>query len=66
LPRLDFRKRFISLLSFKFREFGSIAALTMLEAANAGDSTGKTRSEFLVPKPITKSLSTNFAPSLFY
>ncbi|GAA5883429.1 hypothetical protein JCM16303_003792 [Sporobolomyces ruberrimus] len=40
---VDFRKRFISLLSFKFREFGSIAALTMLEAANSGDSTGKTR-----------------------
>ncbi|GAA5997578.1 hypothetical protein JCM5350_003618 [Sporobolomyces pararoseus] len=40
---VDFRKRFISLLSFKFREFGSIAALTMLEAANSGDSTGKVR-----------------------
>ncbi|GAA5937890.1 ribosome biosynthesis protein KRE33 [Sporobolomyces koalae] len=40
---VDFRKRFISLLSFKFREFGSIAALTMLEAANAGEGAGKSR-----------------------
>ncbi|GAA5823755.1 hypothetical protein JCM5353_008583 [Sporobolomyces roseus] len=40
---VDFRKRFISLLSFKFREFGSITALSILEAANAGDVSGKTR-----------------------
>lgn len=40
---VDFRKRFISLLSFKFREFGSITALSILEAANAGDVTGKSR-----------------------
>lgn len=33
---LDFRKRFLSLLSFKFREFGSVTALSVLEAANAG------------------------------
>jgi N-acetyltransferase 10 len=32
----DFRRRFIQLLSYKFREFGSIAALSILEAANAG------------------------------
>ncbi|GLB38826.1 putative RNA cytidine acetyltransferase with specificity toward both 18S rRNA and tRNAs [Lyophyllum shimeji] len=32
----DFRKRFLSLLSFKFREFGSVTALSVLEAANAG------------------------------
>ncbi|KAG5643732.1 hypothetical protein DXG03_009722 [Asterophora parasitica] len=31
----DFRKRFLSLLSFKFREFGSVTALSVLEAANA-------------------------------
>ncbi|PWZ03216.1 DUF699-domain-containing protein [Testicularia cyperi] len=32
----DFRKRFISLLSFKFREFSAITALTVLEAATQG------------------------------
>ncbi|RDX55888.1 DUF699-domain-containing protein [Lentinus brumalis] len=32
----DFRRRFISLLSFKFREFGSVTALSVLEAANSG------------------------------
>ncbi|KAI9058108.1 DUF699-domain-containing protein [Trametes sanguinea] len=32
----DFRRRFITLLSFKFREFGSVTALSVLEAANAG------------------------------
>jgi Possible tRNA binding domain len=33
---VDFRKRFLSLLSYKFREFGSVTALSILEAANAG------------------------------
>jgi N-acetyltransferase 10 len=33
---IDFRRRFISLLSFKFREFGSVTALSVIEAANAG------------------------------
>ncbi|KAG1849922.1 GNAT acetyltransferase 2-domain-containing protein [Suillus subalutaceus] len=32
----DFRRRFLSLLSFKFREFGSITALSVLEAADIG------------------------------
>ena len=32
----DFRRRFLSLLSFKFREFGSVTALSVLEATNAG------------------------------
>jgi len=32
----DFRKRFLTLLSYKFREFGSVTALSILEAANAG------------------------------
>ncbi|THH28263.1 hypothetical protein EUX98_g5927 [Antrodiella citrinella] len=32
----DFRRRFLSLLSFKFREFGSVTSLSVLEAANAG------------------------------
>ncbi|KAH9811764.1 GNAT acetyltransferase 2-domain-containing protein [Melampsora americana] len=33
---LDFRKRFIALMSYKFREFSSITSLSILEAANAG------------------------------
>ncbi|KAI5481826.1 hypothetical protein MNV49_000103 [Pseudohyphozyma bogoriensis] len=36
---LDFRKRFISLLSYKFREFASVTSLSVLEAASAGDAT---------------------------
>ena len=32
----DFRRRFLSLLSYKFREFGSVMALSILEAANNG------------------------------
>jgi N-acetyltransferase 10 len=33
---IDFRRRFLTLLSFKFREFNSIMGLSVLEAANAG------------------------------
>ncbi|KAL4249052.1 RNA cytidine acetyltransferase [Abortiporus biennis] len=32
----DFRRRFLTLLSYKFKEFGSVTALSVLEAANAG------------------------------
>nr|GAT55769.1 predicted protein [Mycena chlorophos] len=32
----DFRRRFVSLLSYKFREFGSVTALSILEAVNVG------------------------------
>ncbi|KAJ6520530.1 GNAT acetyltransferase 2-domain-containing protein [Mycena sanguinolenta] len=32
----DFRRRFLSLLSYKFREFGSVTALSILEAVNSG------------------------------
>ncbi|KAL9711453.1 hypothetical protein Ac2012v2_005998 [Leucoagaricus gongylophorus] len=32
----DFRRRFLTLLSYKFREFGSVTALSVLEAVNAG------------------------------
>ncbi|KAI0263903.1 GNAT acetyltransferase 2-domain-containing protein [Gloeopeniophorella convolvens] len=32
----DFRRRFLTLLSFKFREFGSVLGLSVIEAANAG------------------------------
>lgn len=37
----DFRKRFLSLLSFKFREFGCVMALSVLEAANTGMEAAK-------------------------
>ena len=50
---LDFRRRFLSLLSYKFREFGSVTALSILEAANAGtkktaDNKSKGRLDFLI------------------
>jgi hypothetical protein len=32
----DFRRRFLTLLSFKFREFGSVTSLSILQAANDG------------------------------
>lgn len=35
----DFRKRFLSLLSYKFREFEASLALSVIEAASAVDST---------------------------
>ncbi|KZS93422.1 DUF699-domain-containing protein [Sistotremastrum niveocremeum HHB9708] len=37
----DFRRRFLSLLSFKFREFGCVTALSVLEATNAGVKIGE-------------------------
>jgi hypothetical protein len=36
LMNTDFRTRFISLLSYRFREFGSILGLQVLEAVNGG------------------------------
>ena len=36
----DFRRRFISLLSFRFRELATITALSMLEAASQGTRLG--------------------------
>ncbi|GAA5894697.1 hypothetical protein JCM8208_006047 [Rhodotorula glutinis] len=35
---IDFRKRFIALLSYKFREFSSILALSILESASSLDT----------------------------
>ncbi|KAH7909573.1 GNAT acetyltransferase 2-domain-containing protein [Hygrophoropsis aurantiaca] len=32
----DFRRRFLTLLSFKFRQFGSVTALSVIEAASIG------------------------------
>jgi len=36
VPFVDFRRRFLTLLSFKFREFGAVTALSIIEAINAG------------------------------
>ncbi|PWN52856.1 DUF699-domain-containing protein [Violaceomyces palustris] len=41
----DFRRRFISLLSFRFREFSSITALNVLEAASNGVKLAKDASQ---------------------
>jgi N-acetyltransferase 10 len=35
-PSSDFRRRFLTLLSFKFSEFGCVTALSVLDAVNAG------------------------------
>jgi tRNA(Met) C34 N-acetyltransferase TmcA len=35
--RTDFRKRFLSLLSFAFRDIASVNALSILEAASAAE-----------------------------
>lgn len=40
----DFRKRFLSLLSYKFREFPSVTALSIIEAANAADLSAQNKS----------------------
>ncbi|KDE04703.1 hypothetical protein, variant [Microbotryum lychnidis-dioicae p1A1 Lamole] len=42
---LDFRKRFIALLSYKFREFSTVSALSVLEAANQGIYTSTTEED---------------------
>jgi len=51
---LDFRKRFLSLLSFRFCEFGSVLGLQVVEAANAGthDPEGKGQSSSVSPVPV--------------
>ncbi|KAF8322642.1 DUF699-domain-containing protein [Clavulina sp. PMI_390] len=36
----DFRRRFIALLSYKFREFAPVTAMTVLEGANSADGSG--------------------------
>ena len=47
----DFHRRFLSLLSYKFREFPSILALTIEESANAGAQLDSSNA----PAPLTKS-----------
>jgi Possible tRNA binding domain len=52
----DFRRRLLSLLSFGFREFGSVTALSIVEAANAGAQT--------VDKSTARGLSSYLHPHL--
>ncbi|KAI9698390.1 MAG: killer toxin resistant protein [Candelina mexicana] len=55
----DFQKRFLSLLSYQFRAFPSILALSIDEAAAAGARSDTSS----MPKPLTKSeLDTLFSP----
>ncbi|KAH8888874.1 DUF699-domain-containing protein [Thozetella sp. PMI_491] len=55
----DFRRRFLSLLSYQFREFPSVQALSIIESADAGaklDDSNK-------PLPLTKAdLDRHFSP----
>ncbi|TFK46145.1 DUF699-domain-containing protein [Heliocybe sulcata] len=54
----DFRRRFLTLLSYKFREFGAIMALSVLEAANVGVKFAQEQS-----RPLTSTeLSFLFSP----
>ncbi|VDC00414.1 unnamed protein product [Peniophora sp. CBMAI 1063] len=46
----DFRRRFVQLLSYKFREFGAVLGLSVLEAANSGVALLSTP-----PSPLTVS-----------
>lgn len=43
----DFRKRFLALLSYKFREFTSATSLSIIEAATAGAKRDDSRRAFL-------------------
>ena len=55
----DFHKRFLSLLSFQFRSFPSILALSIIESANAGAKLDTAHSI----QPLTKSeLDDSFSP----
>ncbi|GJJ13493.1 hypothetical protein Clacol_007747 [Clathrus columnatus] len=52
----DFRHRFLTLLSFKFREFGSVTALGFIEAINSGIIDSQT-SQNLTPQELSFLLS---------
>lgn len=55
----DFHKRFLSLLSFQFRAFPSVLALSIIESANAGT---KLETSYTI-QPLTKSdLDDSFSP----
>ena len=55
----DFHKRFLSLLSYQFRAFPSVLALSIIESANAGAKLDT----LYTPEPLTKSeLDASFSP----
>ena len=55
----DFHKRFLSLLSYQFRAFPSVLALSIIESANAG---AKLDTSF-TPQPLTKpEIDASFSP----
>ena len=55
----DFHKRFLSLLSYQFRAFPSVLALSIIESANAG---AKLDTSF-IPQPLTKpEIDASFSP----
>ena len=55
----DFHKRFLSLLSYQFRAFPSVLALSIIESANAG---AKLDTSY-ISQPLTKSeLDASFSP----
>ena len=55
----DFHKRFLSLLSFQFRAFPSVLALSIIESANAGAKIDTSHTIY----PLTKSdLDDSFSP----
>lgn len=55
----DFHKRFLSLLSYQFREFASVLSLSICESANAGAKADTS----LKPQPVRKTdLDVAFSP----
>ncbi|KAF8151310.1 DUF699-domain-containing protein [Crassisporium funariophilum] len=49
----DFRRRFLTLLSYKFREFGSITALSIIDGANAGIKSPNMSPNYLTPQELS-------------
>ncbi|TEB27752.1 DUF699-domain-containing protein [Coprinellus micaceus] len=60
----DFRRRFLTLLSYKFREFGSVTALSVLEAVNAGIP--KEKSDVVDEESTPKASNAITSPELNY
>lgn len=48
----DFRKRFVALLSYRFRDFATVTALMVLEAATHGAKLGETEAEISTSAPL--------------
>ncbi|EJT98812.1 N-acetyltransferase Nat10 [Dacryopinax primogenitus] len=53
----DYRKRFLSLLSFKFREFPSVMSLSLLEAVNSGAAAVKEKPRELDARELVMHLT---------